>query len=81
MPSSLPLLHTAMPTPYLNAFWHSDPYICLHFLGIVLLHVGVTNTSTDHIAMAEGCHCQLPSPPPFSTSLNSTENFSMWAHH
>ncbi len=27
MPSSLPLLHTAMPTPSLNIFWHSDPYI------------------------------------------------------
>ncbi len=25
MSSSLPLLHTAMPTPCLNAFWHSDP--------------------------------------------------------
>ncbi len=31
MPSSLPFLHTAMPTPCLNAFWHSDPYILLHF--------------------------------------------------
>ncbi len=30
MPSSLHLLHTAMPiTPCLNAFWHSDPYIFL----------------------------------------------------
>ncbi len=37
MPSSLPLLHTAMLTPCLNAFWHSDPYICLHFLGNVFL--------------------------------------------
>ncbi len=27
MPSSLPLLHTAMPTPCLNTFLHSDPYI------------------------------------------------------
>ncbi len=35
MPSSLPLLHTAMPTPCLNTFWHSDPYIFLHFLGNV----------------------------------------------
>ncbi len=32
MPSSLPLLHTAMPTPCLNAFWHSNPYIFLHFV-------------------------------------------------
>ncbi len=33
MPSSLPLLHTGCHayTPCLNAFWHSDPYICLHF--------------------------------------------------
>ncbi len=30
MPSSLPLLHNTMPTPCLNAFWHSDPYIFLH---------------------------------------------------
>ncbi len=36
MPSSLLLLHTAMPTPCLNAFWHSDPYIFLHFVGIFL---------------------------------------------
>ncbi len=27
MPSSLPLLHTAMPTPCLNTFSHSNPYI------------------------------------------------------
>ncbi len=27
MASSLPLLHTAMPTPCLNTFWHIDPYI------------------------------------------------------
>ncbi len=35
MPSFLRLLHTAMPTPVpcLNAFWHSDPYIFLHFVG------------------------------------------------
>ncbi len=25
-----------MPTPCLNAFWHSDPYIFLHFVGNVL---------------------------------------------
>ncbi len=33
MASSLPLLHTGCHayTPCLNAFWHSDPYICLHF--------------------------------------------------
>ncbi len=37
MLSSLPLLHTAMPTPCLNTFWHSDPYIFLHFLGYVFL--------------------------------------------
>ncbi len=37
MRSSLPLLHTAVPTPCLNAFWHSDPYIFLHFLGNVFL--------------------------------------------
>ncbi len=27
MPSSLPLLHTAISTPCSNALWHSDPYI------------------------------------------------------
>ncbi len=27
MPSSLPFLHTAMPTPCLNTFSHSDAYI------------------------------------------------------
>ncbi len=37
MPPSLPLLHTAMPTPCLNAFWHSDPYIFLQFVGNVFL--------------------------------------------
>ncbi len=41
MPSSLPLLHTAMPTPCLNAFWHSDPYISLRFVGNVFCLVSV----------------------------------------
>ncbi len=27
------LLHTAMPTPCLNAFWHSGPYIFSYFVG------------------------------------------------
>ncbi len=48
MPSSLPLLHTATPTPCLNAFWHSDPYILSSssyiFLGnvFVLFYIIVT---------------------------------------
>ncbi len=29
MPSPLPLLHTAMPTPCLNTFSHSDAYTCI----------------------------------------------------
>ncbi len=37
VPSSLPLLHIAMPTPCLNTFWHSDPYIFLHFSQNVFL--------------------------------------------
>ncbi len=37
MPSSLPLLHTAMPTPCLNPFCHSDRYIFLHFLEMFFL--------------------------------------------
>ncbi len=37
MPSSLPLLHIAMPTPCLNTFWHSDPYIFYIFLQNVFL--------------------------------------------
>ncbi len=38
MPSSLPLLHTAMPTPCLNTFWHSDPYICLGNVFLSCIH-------------------------------------------
>ncbi len=41
MPSPLPLLHTAMPTPCMDAFWHSDPYIFLHFVGNVFCLVSV----------------------------------------
>ncbi len=33
MSSSLPLLHSPMHTPCLNAFCHSDPYIFLQFVG------------------------------------------------
>ncbi len=38
MPSSLPLLHTAIPTPCLNAFWHIDPYIFYGNLFCLVLH-------------------------------------------
>ncbi len=37
VPSSLPLLRTAMPTPCLYAFWHNDAYIFLHFVGNAFL--------------------------------------------
>ncbi len=38
MPSSL---HTVMPTPCLKAFWHSDHYIFLHFVGNIFCLVSV----------------------------------------
>ncbi len=44
----LPLLHTAMPTPFLNTFWHSDPtyfYICLEHTAITRPKAKATSTA------------------------------------
>ncbi len=51
MPSSLPLLPTAMPTPCLNAFWYySDPYIfyiCTNFFLSCIISVAHTCTCNE----------------------------------
>ncbi len=75
MPSSLPLLHSAMLTPCLNAFWHSDLYIFLHFVGNVFCLVSViffgslifSEDRQFHAAAANG-----------ETRVNSTRFSRLW---
>ncbi len=65
-----------MPTPCLNAFWHRDPYIFLHFVGNMFLSLVSVNFggslifSDDrqlHAATANG-----------ETCVNSTRFSRLW---
>ncbi len=64
IPSSLPLLHSAIPTPCLNVFWHRDPYIFLcrkcFFLSCIYIQVASLASATPGVAYAcFACSCHV----------------------
>ncbi len=65
-----------MPTPCLNAFWHSDPYIFLHFVGNVFFRLvsvnflGALIFSEDRQLHAAAANGEL--------GLNSTRFSRLW---
>ncbi len=75
MPSSLPLLHTAMLKPCLNAFRHSDPYIFSHFVVNVFCLVSVKFFWVAYLLWRQTTPCSRCQR---STRVNSTGFSCLW---